>query len=153
MNAIAPRGLMMVRAEAAPGIAEVKALIENVNMAFAEFKAANEQRLAEIEKRGAPDPVTAQKVEKLEAAVAEAQKAVDDANRRMAALTVGGAQPGDTPEARQHREAFAGFLRGRIEARTTTYSDPDPMHLMGPLPGALWPLDDDRSRMSLAINC
>jgi HK97 family phage major capsid protein len=122
------RGLVAARADAgAPGAAEIKALVEGVNRAFEEFKATNDKRLAEIEKKGAADPVTAEKLEKLNAAILEQQKALDEANTRMASLQLGGGGgDGLNPEARQQREEFRAFLRrGTINARTTTYSDPD----------------------------
>ncbi|MDB5415096.1 MAG: phage major capsid protein [Rubritepida sp.] len=123
---VGARGLMSARAEGAPGLVEIKALIEGVNKTFEEFKAANNARLAEMEKKGSVDPVLAEKVDKLNAAMTDQQKALDDTTKRMASLVLGGGGGGtETPEAKQHKEQFQGWLRGRIEARTTTYSDPD----------------------------
>ena len=123
----AARGLMSARAEGAPpGVAEIKAMVEGINRTFAEFREANDKRLAEIEKKGSADPVLAEKVDKLNAQLTEQQKGLDEASKRMASLTLGGGPTGsETPEAREHREAFQSWMRGRIEARTTTYSDPD----------------------------
>lgn len=123
----AHRGLLSVRADATPpAAAQFAASIEAVNAAFAEFRATNDRRIAEIEKKGTADPVTLEKLAKVEASLAEHQAALDDANRKLAAVTVGGGGgSGETPEQRQHREAFGNLLKGRIEARATTYSDPD----------------------------
>jgi len=122
----AARGLMSVRAEGPQGLAEIKALIEGINRTFDEFKAANNARIEAMEKKGAPDPLLAEKVEKINASLSAQQAALDEANKKMASLTLGGG-PGttETPEAREHRDAFHSWMRGRIEARTTTYSDPD----------------------------
>jgi HK97 family phage major capsid protein len=122
----APRGLLSARAEAgAPSGVEIKALIEQVNTAFTAMKAAHEQQLAEL-KKGLADAVTSDKMAKIDAALLEQQKALDEANRRLAAVQIGGAgQAGDTPETRQHREAFASFARRGIQAAATTYSDPN----------------------------
>lgn len=125
------------RADAAPTPAQFTAMIEAVNKTFAEFREANDRRIAELEKKGAADPILAEKVEKLNAALSAQQAALDEANRRMAALTLGSGSDPDTPEAREHREKFQGWLRGRIDARTTTYSDPDG--------GFLVPTEIDRS--------
>jgi HK97 family phage major capsid protein len=122
----AARGLISARAEGAPGVAQFTAMIDTLNRTFAEFREANDKRLAEIEKKGSVDPVLAEKVEKLNAALTEQQRALDDANKRMAGLTLGGGGDDlDTPEAREHREQFRGWLRGSPQARTTTYTDPD----------------------------
>lgn len=51
--------------------AEVKAAVEPVMKAFEEFKATNDQRLSEIEKKGAADPVTEQKLRQVEAELAK----------------------------------------------------------------------------------
>lgn len=125
MGGASRRGLVRALAEAQPSFTEVKALIDGVNRAFEEFKAAHTAQLAEL-KKGLSDTVTAEKVEKINAAITEQKRELDETVRRMAALQLGGdGKPGETPEARQHRESFQGFLRGRIEARTSTYSDPD----------------------------
>ena len=58
-----------------------KTAIEQVATAFEEFKAANDNRLKEIEKKGAADVVTAEKVERIEAAIAK----FEDANQKLTA--------------------------------------------------------------------
>jgi HK97 family phage major capsid protein len=124
LASVAGRGLLTARAEA-PAAAQLVAMIEKVNTTFAEFRAANDQRLAEIEKKGSADPVLAEKVERINAALTEQQRTLEDASKRMAALTLGGGGDVDLPEAREHRAQFSAWLRGRPEARTTTYTDPD----------------------------
>ena len=126
LRAGAARGLLSVRADAgAPSIAEINAMIVEVNKTFAAVKETYDRQFAELRK-GQADVVTSDKMARIDAALAEQQKSLDDANRRLAAVQIGGAgQPGETPEARQHAETFRGFMRGRIEARTTTYTDPD----------------------------
>lgn len=122
----AARGLLSAYADAAPTPAQFAAMIETVNKTFAEFREANDKRLAEVERKGSADAVLAEKVEKLNAALTAQQAALDDANKRMAGLTLGGGGDElDTAEAREHRAQFSGWLRRGIEARTTTYTDPD----------------------------
>jgi HK97 family phage major capsid protein len=61
---------------------EIKQAVEavkSVNTAFEEFKAANDARLAEIEKKGAADPLTAEKLARIEDSLAKAQAVADEA--------------------------------------------------------------------------
>lgn len=61
---------------------EIKQAVEavkQVNVAFEEFKRANDQRLAEIEKKGAADPLLEEKVARIEADLTKAQAIADEA--------------------------------------------------------------------------
>jgi HK97 family phage major capsid protein len=53
--------------------------VEDLNKAFAEFKSVNDQRLAEIEKKGTADALLTEKLAKIEADLDAAQKKADDA--------------------------------------------------------------------------
>jgi HK97 family phage major capsid protein len=53
--------------------------VEDLNKAFAEFKSVNDQRLAEIEKKGSADALLTEKLAKIEADLDIAQKKADDA--------------------------------------------------------------------------
>jgi HK97 family phage major capsid protein len=53
--------------------------VEKLNKGFDEFKAANDARLKDLEKKGATDPVTEAKLAKIEADMQKAQKVADDA--------------------------------------------------------------------------
>lgn len=53
--------------------------VEQINIAFEEFKKANDERLAQIEKKGAADVVTEAKLQKIEADLEKAQKIADEA--------------------------------------------------------------------------
>ena len=46
---------------------EVKEVVEGIGKAFEEFKATNDQRLSEIEKKGTTDVVTEEKLQRIEA--------------------------------------------------------------------------------------
>jgi HK97 family phage major capsid protein len=62
---------------------EIKQAVEavkTVNTAFEEFKKANDQRLAEIEKKGSADPLLSDKLAKIEADLDAAQKRADEAH-------------------------------------------------------------------------
>jgi len=53
--------------------------IKEVNVAFNAFKEANEERLAQIEAKGAVDPVTEAKLAAIDEAINKAQKSADEA--------------------------------------------------------------------------
>ena len=56
-----------------------KKAVETLNRGFEEFKAANDARLDEIEKKGAADALLSEKMDKIEEDLQKAQKAADDA--------------------------------------------------------------------------
>ena len=53
--------------------------VESLHRGFEEFKKANDERLAQIEKKGAADAVTDAKIAKIEADLEKAQKVADEA--------------------------------------------------------------------------
>jgi HK97 family phage major capsid protein len=58
---------MLIASAAAAGLSdEVKAAISPLMTAFEEFKTTNDQRISEIEKKGTPDTVTVDKLNKIE---------------------------------------------------------------------------------------
>lgn len=126
------------RAEA--NLGELRALIEESNRAWGEFKAENEKRLSQLEKKGAEDPVTAEKLSKINASLTDAQKAIDEQNRMISRLTVGGGG-GDVPDQAvlDHATAFNRFFRKgaeaglrdlEVQAKLSTDSDPDGGYLV-----------------------
>lgn len=61
---------------------EIKQAVEavkQVNVAFEEFKRANDARLAEIEKKGSADPLLEEKLRRIDADLDRAQKVADEA--------------------------------------------------------------------------
>lgn len=60
-------------------IKQAAAAVDSLNRAFDEFKKANDARLAEIEKKGASDPVLDAKLAKIEADMQKAQEIADEA--------------------------------------------------------------------------
>lgn len=90
---------------------ELKQTIEALNRAFEEFKQANDERLAQIEARGAADGALTEKVERLNAEITRLQNAVDEMSVEMQRRSLGTGDRKETPEARQYREAFGAYLR------------------------------------------
>lgn len=134
------------RAVAASPRAEVPAnpleLITAIQTTFAEFKASNDTRLTQLEKRG-EDPITADQVNKINADLSALTKALEKAQADLAAAKLGAGGPGSnlTPEARKHADSFnAWFRKGtepaqamrelEIAAALTTQSDPDGGYLV-----------------------
>jgi HK97 family phage major capsid protein len=97
---------------AAPGTpAAVGSAFDEFRATFEEWKAENERRIGEIERRGAADPLVEEKLARLD-------RAVDETRRRADRLALGAARPNLPAESRaasaaglEHRAAFAAFMR------------------------------------------
>lgn len=113
-NARIPRGLVFVRADAgSPG--EVKALIEQLNQAFATFKDEHSKQLDEV-KKGTHDALQALKVEKINADISRLQSAIDDANMKIASAQMGDGT-GHRLQDSEYSNAFnAHFKKGDVQA-------------------------------------
>lgn len=125
----------------------MKELFDSLNRAFDEFKASNDQRLKQIEAKGAADPLLEQKVDKINASIsdfeAKIQARVDEieakANRPGAGLT-----PEDKAAA-EYKAQFDAFMRrGEIQAALSTASDPDGGYAVPP--------ELDRTIIDLLLN-
>lgn len=84
--------------------------------AFDEFKASNEDRLAQIERRGAADPLTEDKQARIDAAI---QRQLDRQQQQINELTLKQARPAFARDgasassfaAREHKAAFDAYVR------------------------------------------
>lgn len=100
----------------------IAATIEKIGVAFEEYKAANDARLAEIAKRGAADPLLDDKLKRIDDvldAQGEIKKRLEQAETRAArpgGAGVAGAG-NDTPEALAYRNAFLGWVRNPRDPR------------------------------------
>ncbi|MDN7970668.1 phage major capsid protein [Burkholderia multivorans] len=128
-----PRGIISVRAE---GPAEVKALIENLQKAFHDFKAEHTKQLDAV-KAGLPTSDALAKVDKVSADLEALQAAVDEANIKIAAAQMGanGVKPVRDPE---YTEAFKAHVkRGDVHAALNKGEDSEG--------GYLTPIEWDRT--------
>lgn len=110
MTSMSHRGVAAVRADASDPVK----IVSDLNSAFTAFKAANDQRLSQLEK-GREDVVTRDKVERIDASISDLQKALDESNQRFASLQLSGntAKPAD-PE---YVQAFSAHVRrGDVQA-------------------------------------
>ncbi|WP_395706806.1 phage major capsid protein [Casimicrobium huifangae] len=111
----APRGLVSVRADAG-GTSDVKALVEALNKAFADFKAEHQAQLNEV-KKGSEDAIRALQVDRISDEVGRLQAAVDAANTQLAAAQMGGGAGGNALADAEYSTAFAAhFRRGEVQA-------------------------------------
>ncbi|SMG00338.1 phage major capsid protein [Burkholderia singularis] len=128
-----PRGILSVRAD---GPGEIKALIDNLQKAFHDFKAQHAKQLDEV-KAGLPTSDTMAKVEKIGADLESLQAAVDEANVKLAAAQMGsgGAKPLRDAE---YTAAFsAHFKGGEVNAELNKGADSEG--------GYLTPIEWDRT--------
>ncbi|UXB15134.1 phage major capsid protein [Stenotrophomonas maltophilia] len=110
-----PRGLVSVHADGGSQ-PDVKALVESLNKAFADFKAEHTKQLEEI-KKGSADALQALKVDNINADITRLQAAVDQANTQMAAFQMGGGSAGSSVADAEYTESFrAHFRKGEVQA-------------------------------------
>lgn len=146
----------------APGFSEIAAAIDAVNRTFAEFREANDRRLAEIEKRGTADPVSAEKVENINAEVGRLDRQLREMNEQIAAASVGvgASNGGGDANVRAYNDAFYKWMRTgddavkaslpglAIKAGLSTDSNPDGGYLIpAPMEDAITRAQGTRSVM------
>ncbi len=94
---------------------DVGQLFDEFMTNFERFKLSNDARLAELEKRGSVDPVTAEKLERLDRMLDESKSRLDRAvidGARPALETGGGRAGGD-----EYKQAFSAYVRrGEVKA-------------------------------------
>ncbi|HIE1098254.1 phage major capsid protein [Stenotrophomonas maltophilia] len=117
-----PRGLVSVHADGGSQ-PDVKALVESLNKAFAEFKAEHTKQLEEI-KKGSADALQALKVDNINADITRLQAAVDQANTQMAAFQMGGGSAGSGVADAEYTDSFrAHFRKGEVQASLNKGAD------------------------------
>jgi HK97 family phage major capsid protein len=84
------------------------ALIGELMGAFEEFKRSNDQKLAELEKRGSADVLTTEKVERLNASLDGAKAVMDRANVERARPRLEAGRPSEGDE---YKEAFGAYVK------------------------------------------
>lgn len=121
--------------------AEIKAAVEDVNKAFEAFKAANDERLKEIEK-GFEDVITAEKVDRINADITELQSAVDEFNKKADRFALDGAGDDHDPVKAEYNKFFSSWFRtgeneselkakqGEIMAAASVHKDADGGYLV-----------------------
>lgn len=109
-TAAVPRGIVAVRADI-----DVKAAVNDLNKAFADFKAEHTKHLDDV-KKGQADALQALKVDAINANISELQAAVDTANTKMAAMEMGGVSSRPVQD-KEYSAAFQAHMkRGDVQA-------------------------------------
>lgn len=85
--------------------------IAKIASAFELFKAKNDERLAEIEKKGSSDVVTTEQVDKINAEITRLSEIQAELQKKAARPCIGRDGKEITPEAKAHKDAFSQFLR------------------------------------------
>lgn len=129
------RGPIAVRTDAG----NVKAMLEDIQRAFNEFKSEREKEIADL-KKGLGDTVQTEKVDRINAEITKLQKAIDETNTTMAAMKLGaGGNNAASAEVQAHTAAFNQFFRKgaenglqdlEVKAGLRTTSDPDSGYLV-----------------------
>lgn len=140
-TALAAAGRHHVRAEPNdPTAAEVKAVLDQVNATFEQFKKANDERLKGVENKF-DDVLNREKVAKIDGDLSALQASFNDINARLARAQLG-AGGGDevTEEAQAHHKAFNSWFRrgdgeqalkeAQVKAAATSGNDPDGGYLV-----------------------
>lgn len=107
-----PRGIVSgVRAEG-----DVKALVAQLNQAFATFKDEHNQQVVAL-KKGQSDALQALKVDQINEHISDLQAAVDAATTKMAAMEMNGANGARPLKDREYSESFQAHMRrGDVQA-------------------------------------
>ncbi|WP_290813029.1 phage major capsid protein [Aquidulcibacter sp.] len=87
---------------------EVRATQNELMSAFEAFRAANDQRLAEIEQKSSADVLLEEKVDRIDRSLTRAQASLD---RLSLAGLRPGTQPAPDPDRQEAKAAWAGFMR------------------------------------------
>jgi predicted phage gp36 major capsid-like protein len=91
---------------------EARRGVEELGQIFEAYRAANEERLGELETRAAADPLTEEKLARIDRALDETKRKIDRLalDRARPALGVGEIKAGDAAAA-EHKAAFDAYIR------------------------------------------
>ncbi len=114
-----------IKANAGPG--DIAGKFDELMQGFEEFKRTNDGRLKELEKRGSADPLTEDKLNRLNQALDNAKTAIDRANleRARPRLEGGRADSGD-----EYKDAFSAYVKRGEEKALSIGSNPDGGYLV-----------------------
>ena len=123
--------------EAKAGRSALSHEFEDFMRAFEAFREANDERLTEIERRSAADPVTSEKLARIDRALDETKRTIDQLALKAARPPLGATGP-RSAAALQHKTAFDGYVRKGeshllrdLEAKALSVgSDPDGGYLV-----------------------
>jgi HK97 family phage major capsid protein len=88
---------------------DVNATFAEFMRAFEAFKEGNDERLSQLERRGSADPVTVDKVDRIDSALDETKRMVDSLVLKSARPHLGGPAP-RSASSYQHKAAFDAYV-------------------------------------------
>ena len=88
-----------------------KQVVSDLNKRFDEFKETHAQEIAEIRKNGVADPLTVEKLEKLDRAVSDLATVQDQIAAKQNRPSAGGNRPEDSEAGVNHKNAFSAWVR------------------------------------------
>ena len=131
------RGIVAVRANAS----DPTKILAEMQKAFEEFKAERDAEIKDL-KKGQEDVVRSEKIDRINTEITDLTKALDAANKAIAAMKIGGAGGEIDPAAAEHAQAFEKWFRKgeraidadlrdlEVKAALSTDSDPDGGYLV-----------------------
>lgn len=128
-------------------LSEVDRAFDDFRAGFEAWKAENDRRLAEIERRGAADPLTEEKMARIDRAMEESRRLADDLALKAARPRLGVERPGLSAAAAEHKAAFEGYVRGGAEATLRRLEEKALSVGSGPDGGYLVPAELEREVM------
>jgi len=93
---------------------EIKEQVDKLATAWEQFKSVNDQRLAEIEKKGSADVLLTEQVNKINAALDEQKAKVELIERAASRPSLGAEGKGSEADA-EHKNAFINYVRKGID--------------------------------------
>ncbi len=116
-----------IKAVAGTGAGDVSGMFNEFMSAFEEFKHTNETRLAQLEKRGAVDGITEDKLDRLNAALDGQKSMMDRALLQKARPALEGFTHGQNDE---YKSSFSAYVKHGEEKALSVGSNPDGGYLV-----------------------
>ena len=92
------------------GSADLGFALDDLLRAFETYKEENDRRIAEVETRGSADPLTSEKLDRLDRALDDHKRRIDEMTLKAARPPLGSGAP-RSHHAREHKAAFDGYIR------------------------------------------
>ena len=118
------------------------AMIADLNQAFAAFREANDERLAQLETRLGADTLTEEKLSRIDQALDETKSRLDRLSLDLARPRLGGEI--DAPHGREHKSAFCHYMQSGEAAGLKTLEAKAMSRASGPDGGYLVPVPAER---------
>src|SRR5690606_24964413 len=102
--------------------ADISMALEEFMYSFEAFKDANDQRLKEIERRSAADPLTAEKVDRISDALDEQKRLIDGVVLKNVRPALG-VHGDNSVQALERKQAFEAYIRSGDERKLRAFEE------------------------------